>query len=67
MRAWLQAIAAYRNRAAADCMLRFLRLPLANEYKQENRRETLVEVLAPWPDVEAFAALRDELSRQSSA
>lgn len=63
LRFWLRAVAAHRNREAADCLLRVLRLPPRSDYAVRSRRATLAEVVAPHADVAAFAALRAELAR----
>src|SRR5262245_10436577 len=58
LRFWLAAIAAQRSAEAAQFLLRFLQVTKGDDRRYRDLAETYQEVLAPYADCAAFAALR---------
>lgn len=68
LRFWLQAIAAQRSAAAGAFLDRFLReVHPDSDHKEQDLVKTMAETIAPYAEVEAFAAVRAEVERRQAA
>ena len=64
LRSWLAAIAVHRNGEAAQFLQRFLRESGRDDPQYRGLVETYAQVLKPYADCTAFAALRAEVAAQ---